>query len=101
LVVGLFEPLAVTDDRPLVAKRAEPRQQLQRDLGQPGLVFGFWQSDQKNHGSRKPAAVALAGFEPGLHAAGKVVSNERRILLSASQRTEIFSTSMIGRFRTH
>ena len=55
LVVRLFEPQSVTDDRTLVTKWAQPRQQFQRDLGHTGvsLVFRFWQCDKQNHGWRE------------------------------------------------
>jgi hypothetical protein len=39
LVVRMFEPLSVTDDGPLAAKRAKPRKQPQGDLGHPGSVL--------------------------------------------------------------
>ena len=39
LVVRLFEPLSVADNRPLAAKRAQSREQFQRDLGHPGSVL--------------------------------------------------------------
>ena len=39
LVVRLFEALSVTDDGPLAANRAQPREQFQRDLGHPGSVL--------------------------------------------------------------
>jgi len=39
LVVRMFEPLSVTDDGPLAAKRAQPREQFQGDLGHPGSVL--------------------------------------------------------------
>ncbi len=39
LVVRLFEPQSVTNDRALAAKRAPPREQLQRDLYHPGSVL--------------------------------------------------------------
>jgi hypothetical protein len=38
-VVRIFEALSVTDDGPLAANRAEPREQFQRDLGHPGSVL--------------------------------------------------------------
>jgi hypothetical protein len=39
LVVRQFEALSVTDDGPFAAKRAEPREQPQGDLGHPGSVL--------------------------------------------------------------
>ncbi len=53
LVVRLFEPQSVTDDRPVAAKRAQPREQLQRDLDPPGSVLRLGQFDKKNHGWRE------------------------------------------------
>jgi len=53
LVVRLFEPQSVTDDRPLAAKRAQPREQLQRDLDHPELVFRLGQFDKKNGSERE------------------------------------------------
>jgi hypothetical protein len=47
LVVCQFEALSVTDDGPLAAKRAEPREQLQRDLGHPGSVSSVSSSATK------------------------------------------------------
>jgi hypothetical protein len=38
-VVCIFEALSVTDDGPLAANRAQPREQFQRDLGHPGSVL--------------------------------------------------------------
>jgi len=95
----------VTDDCPLVAKRAQPRQQLERDLGHPGSVlFSDSGSATKRttalgNQPRGPwrASTAALAFTPPV----KVVSNERRIVFLARHRTEVFSTSMIGRFRTH
>jgi hypothetical protein len=40
-VVGLAKPPPVTDDRPVAAKRAQPKEKLQRDL------------DHQNHGGRE------------------------------------------------
>ena len=39
VVVRVFEALSVPDDGPLAAKRAEPREQVQGDLGHPGSVL--------------------------------------------------------------
>ena len=39
LVMRLFAALAVTDDGPLATKRAQPREQLQRDLDHPGSAL--------------------------------------------------------------
>ena len=39
LIVRLLEPPSVTDDRPIAAQRASPRQQRKRDLGHPGSVL--------------------------------------------------------------
>jgi hypothetical protein len=39
LIVGLLEPPSVTDDRPIAAQRASPRQQRKRDLGHPGAIL--------------------------------------------------------------
>jgi hypothetical protein len=46
-VVRMFEALSVTDDGPFAAKRAEPREQPQRDLGHPGSVFSVSGSAMK------------------------------------------------------
>jgi hypothetical protein len=52
LVVRLFEPMSVADDRPLATKWAPPREQFQRDTGHPGsvLFFRLWQCDKENQG---------------------------------------------------
>ncbi len=102
LVMGMFEPLAVTDDRPLAANRAQPRQQLQRDLGHPGSVFSSDSGSaiKRTTAYRRPAACCPAATRPRswLSRYGKSGSNEERILLSARQRTEPSSTWKIGRF---
>jgi hypothetical protein len=38
-IAGPAKPPSVTDDRPVAAKRAQPREKLQRDLGHPGSVL--------------------------------------------------------------
>jgi hypothetical protein len=55
LVVRLFEPPSVADDRPLATKWAQPREQFQRDIRHPGsvLFFRLWQCDKENQGWRE------------------------------------------------
>jgi len=65
------------------------------------LVFRLWQCDKENHGWREgPPQTRPAEFDrvPGLHSPGKSVSNEERILLSASRRTAPSLNCKIGRY---
>jgi hypothetical protein len=54
LVVRLFEPLSVANDRPLTTEWTSPGEQFQRNPGHPGsvLLFRFRQFDKENHGWR-------------------------------------------------
>jgi len=94
LVVRMFEALSVTNDGPLAAKRTEPREQFQWDLGHPGvgLVFWLWQCDEKKHRWREgqpqtvqPSSIRVAG----LYLLVKSVSNKKRITLLGRERTTV------------
>jgi hypothetical protein len=91
LVVRLFEPLSVTDDRPVAAKRAKAREQIQRDLGHPGSVLfsGSGSAIKRTTAGVKAERGPSYKFDrvASLHPPGKSISNEKRIPLSAQQRT--------------
>jgi hypothetical protein len=84
LVMRMFEALSVTDDGPPAAKRAEPREQLQRDLGHPGSVLfsvsgsAMKRSKADMKADRRPSLQSSIRAA-GLHPPGKSVSNKKRI----------------------
>jgi hypothetical protein len=102
-VVRIFEALSVTDDGPLAANRAQPGEQLQRDLGHPGSVLFS--------GSGSAIKRITAGVKAGpdrrcqvsiwwlaFTLQGKSVPNEKRILRS-DYRPQTLAHN-IGRFKT-
>jgi hypothetical protein len=59
VIVGLVEPLSMADDRVVLANRALPWQEIQRD--HPGRCCLSPLADKENHGWREgPAATVPA-----------------------------------------
>jgi hypothetical protein len=98
---GEFEALSVTDDGQLAAKRTEPREQFQRDLGHPGSVL---LSVSGSATKRTTAAVKAdryprlpsSGSVAGLHPPGKPVSNEKKNTAFVRERWD--AQTPIGRY---
>jgi hypothetical protein len=98
LIVRLLEPPSVTDDRPIAAQWASPRQQRKRDLGHPGAVLSSASGSaiKRINGWREgpPVTVScqsfdlLAGPSPSRQ---KSAPNEKRILLSVEGRARLKS----------
>jgi hypothetical protein len=102
-VVRIFEALSVTDDGPLAANRAQPGEQLQRDLGHPGSVLfsGSGSAIKRitagvKAGPDRRCQVSIWGLAFTLQ--GKSVPNEKRILRS-DYRPQTLAHN-IGRFKT-
>jgi hypothetical protein len=81
--MGLFEPPSVTDDGPVAAERAHPRQPRERDLGHPGAVLSSASGSaiKRINGWREgPPVTVLAKASicwSGLHPPAKSISNEK------------------------
>jgi hypothetical protein len=83
LVVSLFQPLPVTDDSPVAAKRAHSGQQRERDLAHPGSIL----FSGSGSAIKRITAGVKAGRGPsppsfdlvtGLHPPGKVSSERKK-----------------------
>jgi hypothetical protein len=107
LIVSLFAPHAVTDDRLIAAYRTLSRQQMQRDRGHPGSVLS---SASGSAIKRIKAGVKARPFSTpcqgsirvaGLHPPVKSDSNEKRLSFPDCYRTARFKRSNcnIGRYR--
>jgi len=90
-IMGLLEPLSVTDDRPIAAQRASAGQQRKRDLGHPGAVLSSASGSaiKRINGWREGRSLTVAAkFRSGLAFTlpVKSVPNEKRILLPGARR---------------
>jgi hypothetical protein len=100
VIMRMLEALTVADDGPLTAKRAESREQPQRDLGHPGSAFSVSGSAIKRTMEGVKATAdrpAKSNRAAGRHPPGKSESNEKRILLFVRQRGTLLNLQ-IGRY---
>jgi hypothetical protein len=102
VIVGMAEPLSMTDDRVVLTNRTSPRQEVQ--WGHPGSMLSLSSGSAIKRitpgvkARRDRSLLKFRSAGRAFHPPIKSVSNEKRILLSVGEREPL--TQDIGRYKS-